>query len=129
MATSIADYRVIRDSKITLRADQQETYDFGLDADMIQRVESSGHGSKRPVLVFYADPSGDARNLRCRIEINNREVFSYRYSGGTGRAHSVVIGNPYELRLADTNTIQFICLSGKGSISFSDIVLWYQRWI
>ena len=128
MPTSLADYTVIKGGSITLRTDQQETYDFNMYEDMIQRVDRSGHGSKRPVLVFFADPA-DAENLLCKIEINNREVFSYRYTGGTGRTHSVVIDNPYDLRFDNSNTIQFVCLSGEGSISFSDIVLLYQRWI
>ena len=126
MPTSLADYSVIRDSKLTLRADQHETVTCNAPADIV-RTEESPHTSKRPILAFFADPSGNAENLRCTIEINDREVFNYSYSGGVGRAHYEVIR--HEDVVVDRNTIQFRCLSGEGSISFSDIILWYQRFV
>jgi hypothetical protein len=137
MPTSLADYSVIHRGKLTVSRDQRSHVErFDVYDDIVRPDERSRHVSKRPVLFFYADPSGDAKNLRCTIEMGGvplREVFNYQYSGGTGRAHSVVLDHEdvYFNRRDATHrsAIQIQYISGEGSVSFSDIILWYQRWI
>jgi hypothetical protein len=119
--TTLADYVVIRDTGFELRPSQEQTYQFDLYEDIV----SSG-GSKRPILAFFADPSGNAKNLRCEIEINDQVVKTYRYSGGVGREHCEVLKHE-NLNAGATNTIQFRVESGDGSVGFSDVILWFQR--
>lgn len=119
--TTLADYFVVRDTPVTLRAGQHESFTFDVPADKVR----SG-GSKRPIVAFYADPSGDARNLSCVIQLNGRAVFSYPYTGGTGREHFEVVN--HEDLIPDTlNSIRLSVQSGEGSVKISDIILWFQR--
>ena len=120
MAT-LADYVVIRDGKFELRPHQEQTYQFDVDRDIV----SSG-GSKRPILAFFGDQNGNAKNLMCEIEINDQVVKTYSYSGGVGREHCEVLSHE-NLNAGATNTIQFRVESGEGSVGFSDVILWFQR--
>lgn len=119
--TTLADYVVIRDTGFELRPGQEQTYQFDVPGDIV-----SAGGSKRPILAFFADPSGNAKNLRCEFEINDQVVKSYRYSGGVGRGHWEVLRHE-NLNAGATNTIQFRVESGEGSVGFSDVILWFQR--
>jgi hypothetical protein len=119
--TTLADYIVIRDTKFELRPHQEQTFTFDIYEDIVR----SG-GSKRPIIAFFADPSGNAKNLRCEFEINDQVIGDYRYSGGVGRGHWEVLRHE-NLNAGATNTIQFRVESGEGSVGFSDVILWFQR--
>ena len=119
--TTLADYKVVRDTKFNLRSGQEESFELVLPGDLVR----SGN-SKRPMISFFADPSGDAQDLKCRIEVNGQRVVSYTYSGGVGRQHTEVLRHD-QLNSGETNRIQFRVESGRGSVGFSDVVLWYQR--
>ncbi len=120
---SVADYVVIRDTKFELRRDHEQTFTFNVPENIVV----SG-GSRRPIIAYFADPSGNAKNLRCEIEINDQIVSTYSYSGGVGRGHFEVLRHT-NLNAGDTNTIQFRVESGEGSIGFSDVILWFQRMV
>lgn len=135
MATSLADYKIISDSGFTLTPGEDRSYDFTVNTDIVRFSSDYHRYSQRPILAYFADPSGDAENLQVIIEINPgitsatvSDVSSYRYSGGTGRAHFEVLrhGN---LQPDRTNELRFTCDSGEGSIKVSDIIIWYQRLI
>jgi hypothetical protein len=57
--TTLADYKVLRDTKFTLTSGRQETLEFDLPGNIVR----SGN-SERPMLSFFSDPSGDARTFR-----------------------------------------------------------------
>ena len=120
MTATLADYIVVQDSSFSLRPGEEKTFEFHIPSD---RVNSGT--SKRPIVSFFADPSSNAKNLKCEYEINDQEVGHFRYSGGTARGHSEVIRH----NDLDTgkNTIQFRVESGEGSVNISDIVIWHQR--
>jgi hypothetical protein len=117
---SLADYFVIRDTSFNLAAGQQQTF----PVDVPREIKRSG-GSKRPILSYFTDPSSNAENLRLVIEVNNREVSSYRYTGGVGRGHQEIL-NHENLNAGVENTFRFRVESGRGSVNLSDIVLWFQ---
>jgi hypothetical protein len=119
--TSLADYKVIRDTKFSLRPGQERSFEFSIYRDTV----GSG-GSKRPVLSYFADPSGDARNLTYRIFLNGTEIANYSYSGGVGRGHQEVLSHG-SINAGETNVLEFRVQSGEGSVGFSDVILWFQR--
>jgi len=118
---TLADYQLIRDTVIALGAGENQAFEFVLPDDAV----ASGH-SKRPVLAFFADPSGDASSLRLVANMNGAEIFSYRYSGGVGRGHWEAFTHDH-LRIGASNTLQLSVPSGTGRMNVSDIILWYQR--
>jgi hypothetical protein len=118
---TLADYQLIRDTAIELSSGENHAFEFVLPDDAV----SSGH-SKRPILAFFADPSGNANNLRLVATMNGAEVFNYRYSGGVGRGHWEAFTHDH-LRIGATNTLQLSVASGTGRMNVSDIVIWYQR--
>jgi hypothetical protein len=117
---SLADYFVIRDTGFSLGAGREQTFPFDVPREIIR----SG-GSKRPILSYYADPSSDARTLKVVIEINNREISNYSYTGGVGRGHQEVLSHE-DLNAGVENAIQFRVESGRGLVNLSDVVLWFQ---
>ena len=119
--TTLADYKVVRDTKFNLSSGRENSFELVLPTDLVR----SGN-SKRPMISFFADPSGNARALRCTIRINGQRVVDYTYSGGVGRQHTEVLRHD-QLNPGETNRITFRVESGSGSVSFSDVVLWYQR--
>ena len=119
--TTLADYKVVRDTKFDLSSGRENSFELVLPRDLVR----SGN-SKRPMISFFADPSGNARALRCTIRINGQRVVDYTYSGGVGRQHTEVLRHD-QLNPGETNRITFRVESGSGSVSFSDVVLWYQR--
>lgn len=118
---TLADYILMRDSSFSLRAGENREFELELPDDTV----GSGF-SKRPVLAFFADPSGDARNLRLTASMNGTEIFSYPYSGGVGRAHWEAFTHDH-LRIGTSNRIRFAVASGSGTMHISDVILWYQR--
>ena len=119
--TTLADYIVVHDTSIRLRAGQNREFNITIPSDTVH----SGN-SRRPVLAFFADPTSDARNLRINIHLNGTRIVNYPYSGGTGRGHWEVF-NHSNFRIGDTNELRFSVTSGTGSMNFSDIILWFQR--
>jgi hypothetical protein len=119
--TSLADYMVIRDTKFSLRAGQQRSFNFSMYADTV----GSG-GSKRPILSYFADPSGDASSLAYRVFLNGTRIADYSYTGGVGRGHQEVLRHD-NINTGETNVLEFRVESGAGSVGFSDVVMWFQR--
>ncbi len=118
---SLADYIVIRDDVFSLRASQERTFAF----DVPREIVRSG-GSKKPIIAYFADPSNDAKNLKVMVEINDRVISDWGYSGGVGRGHWEVLTHE-NLNAGVENTIQFRVESGSGSVNISDVILWFQR--
>jgi hypothetical protein len=118
---TLADYIVVRDTSFALESGGDREFAILVPDDAVR----SG-SSKRPVLAFFADPSGDASNLRASVSVNGNEIVNYRYSGGTGRGHWEVFGHD-GLRVGERNEIRFSVTSGTGTMNFSDIILWLQR--
>ena len=119
--TTLADYKVVRDTKFDLSSGRENSFELVLSRDLVR----SGN-SKRPMISFFSDPRSNARALRCTIQINGQRVVDYTYSGGVGRQHTEVLRHD-QLNPGETNRIMFRVESGSGSVSFSDVVLWYQR--
>lgn len=119
--TTLADYSVIRDTKFRLQSGEARTFTFGMYSDIV----GSG-GSKRPIISFFADPSGNARNLKYKVFLNGQQIVDYSYTGGVGRAHQEVLQHD-NVNVGETNLMEFRVESGEGSVGFSDVVLWFQR--
>lgn len=138
--TTLADYYVIQASKRNLDvghiwggggpgrddvAGESVEFSFEVTSDMV----SSG-GSKRPFLTFFVDPSSDAEEIYLQVRINGSELMRYCYSGGVGRAHIEILRHE-DLQIGGPNTLLFFRMApigrDKGTISFSDVVLWFQR--
>ena len=119
--TTLADYIVIKDTKFKLRLRQKKKFKFDAPRDIARSGES-----KRPIIAFFADPSGNAQNLMCEFEINDQVIDNYAYFGGVDRGHWVVLKHE-NLNAGAENTLQFRVESGVGSVVFSDVILWFQR--
>ena len=119
MAT-LADYIALQDGSITLSKDQEKTFEFRLPSNT-----SLGEGDTRFVLSFMIDPSGSA-NKNYDIDVNDVRVNDFTVSHSEPRTVTEVI-NGTKFALSGDNTIQFRMESGSGSITISDVVLWFQR--
>ena len=126
---TLADYWVIQRSKGTIgRGHPHHTLFFDCYSD----IRRSG-SSKRPVLTFFVDPIGDVRNMTMTAALNGGIIFTYRYSGGVGRTHNVVIDHykpdtdpPQPFIEESGNRLHFEC-HDEGDLSISNVVLWFQR--
>jgi hypothetical protein len=148
--TTIADYRVIQRSKCTLGTSADSYSSYGgingiggdrqyFDFEIPHDIATSGN-TKRPFITLFADPSSDADLIRLCISYDGEVILDYVYSGGVGRGHILVCPHhwrdenrdtPYPTRLSlvrevydqFSNYERFI----NGTISISDIVVWFQR--
>src|SRR5687767_10526370 len=114
-----ANYRILNDGRFTLAAGEDKLFGpFNLpDGTLVA-------GKHRPILAFVVKPAPQQDTILFRLDFNDspqiNTSLSVDESGGrweTLNANIAVVGN---------NTIQFRVISGSGSITFSEVVLWYS---
>lgn len=120
MAT-VADYLVIRDDSFTLGNNQERTLSFSLGS-----IVSDNDGARRPFLAFMLDSSSNASNLAVTIEVNDQPIRSFQISNDAALGVWEVFGSNI-LNINGNNTIQFRVESGVGTVTFSDVILWFQQ--
>jgi len=113
----VCDYSVIKDGTFILNPNQDHTTTFKLPNDA--KIDSYS------VLFYMLDPSSGADNLTYDVEINSKKVGSASLSGGVTRSkHEAVQKN---ILKHGSNSIQFEVKSGSGSVTFSDVILYFRR--
>lgn len=113
---SVADYIIITDGSFTLGVNQERTFTFSLSGTI---------SNVAPIIAFQVDPANNS-NLSFAVEINDQQVYNATTSVTIRRGIWEVFG----LNILDTNgnnTVQFRVESGTGTITFSDVILWYKR--
>lgn len=114
-----AEYQIIRDTEFTLGTDQDETFSFTLPQQLIRT------GARKPVLSFLVRPVGVIGDMRFKVDLNDDPEVDATMQGSHKRGFWEVINN--NIAKVGTNTIHFRVLSGIGNVTFSDVVVWYQR--
>lgn len=120
MAT-LADYLALQSASFTLSDNQEKTLSFSLGT-----IFADNSGKRRPILAFMLDSSSNASNLSVVVEINAKLVKSLTISGDKTFGLWEIFGSD-TLNIDGSNTIQFRVESGIGSVTFSDVILWFQQ--
>ncbi|MCA9472498.1 MAG: hypothetical protein MRJ96_16750 [Nitrospirales bacterium] len=124
---TLADYKVLLDHSFTLSASESHTLTFELPSDTaLPAATGDGTAVQRPIIMFMADPTNDANGLNCEITINGDTAISTTFNEGVRRTmHESIGGNRF--LTGKMNSLQFSVIDGTGSVSFSDVVVWFQR--
>lgn len=111
----ISDYTIIRDSKFTLQvgADIDQNFSFSLPNDT--------HLGSRSILAFMVYPTSERVSFNVSINGSNQLSFILN-SSGLNTIHEVISAN---LLQHGSNRIRFEVT--QGSMTFADVVLWWQR--
>ncbi len=113
---SLADFKVA-DGSFALSRDQEHVINIDLESDLL----STDHSA---VLSFMVTASGSGTK-EFEVDINDTtDVFR---STSNSEARAVVEVVDKGLLQVGSNTLQFRMESGSGSLTFSDVVLMYQR--
>ena len=77
------------------------------------------------ILAFRVGPDTAQTNLKFVVRINTKEVFDASLWNSTDfrTFHEVIESG---LLLGGANNIDFTMVSGNGSMSFADVVLWFK---
>ena len=88
----------------------------------------------RPLLDFRVDPSNNARNLRLTVRIGGSSIGPnpITFAGGVSRTFSEIVqhgvielgNNDIEFELNNSSPTD-----GQGSLTISDVVIWYKRFV
>jgi hypothetical protein len=113
---SLADFKV-SDGSFELGKDQEHVVNFDLESDLL----STDHSA---VLTFMVTASGSGTK-EFEVDINDETDVFRQTSNSEARAMLEVVDKG--LLRVGSNSIQFRMESGTGSLTFSDVVLWYQR--
>jgi hypothetical protein len=133
MAGTVADYVVIpkTDDPITVSigGDTDDLREFDIPSSAlvgldISEKEARGQLPVLSLMVNHVPVNQD--ELSAQIKINDKEVFHYGpTSTNLSRAFQEVL-LPKDLNKGK-NTLEVKVLSGKGTFSVSDIVIWFQN--
>jgi hypothetical protein len=113
----VADYVILSDAPVELKigADIDKDFDFSLPAN--------AHLGSRAILACILDPA-KAEDLNVKLSINGKSVLDLELDTGVYRTVHEVIQT--DILKAGANTATFKLVSGKGTLTVSDIVLWFQ---
>ncbi len=123
----LADYKVLIDHAFTLSASETHTLEFELPSDAaLPAATGDGTAPQRPLIMFTANPTNSASGLNCEIRINGDMAMSITFNEGVRRTlHESIGGNRF--LPGAVNSLEFNVVDGTGSVSFSDVVVWFQR--
>lgn len=115
----VADYLAIRDSGFRLQVGQdidwQTNFNLGSAAQLNQRM----------ILQFFYVSAKNASNLSFRFMINGTTIRTINVTGNFfATVHEILGGNVLK---HGQNTIEARIVGGTGSVTLSDVVLWFQR--
>lgn len=124
----VADYKVLLDHSFTVRVgDPAHVITFELPTQtVLPAATGDGTAPQRPILMMMVNPSSDAAGLACLITINGVTALNVSFDSAVRRAMYETIGGNRFIANAP-NTFEFTATAGTGSVSFSDIVVWFQR--
>ena len=114
-----ADYQILRDDSFTLNPDQDREFNFDLPNGVVLA------GNQRPILTFLVKPNVAVGQMRFRVDVNDNPQVNESMGGDEKGGFWEAVNN--NVARVGPNTIQFRVLSGFGNVTFSDVVLWYQR--
>lgn len=128
MSATLSDYAVLIDGgfKLSFFLKQQDHVDFNPPNNIIL---NSSHS--RPVLCFRADPDGIA-DLKLKVAVEKvgtgeeSTVLSLPLNSAEPRTVHEVLGGS-QLHTGNNRFIFRVDEPGGGSVSVTDIVLWYRR--
>jgi hypothetical protein len=115
MAGIVADYKVIKDGPVVLRAgnDIDVTFEFSLPRFPIAPDE--------PAIISFLLLGSN--NLRLKFVLNGTDVSDRIYSAGPERCIQDVI----QPRAIQGGTNQMTLIAVTGEVRLSSLVLWFQR--
>lgn len=115
----VADYRVISDTDITLRADGPLNHSFTFDLGTAVKHDQPA------ILQFFYKTFNNPANLLFRFSINGTEVRQVNVSGlQSGTIHEVQSG----ITKNNVNKLDIRIMGGiGGGVTISDIVIFVQR--
>jgi hypothetical protein len=120
MTQHVGFYQVISDNIVTLA---QPTGD--LDQNFSFKPPANA-ATDNPAILSFMVHITDAVNMKFRISLNGTNVVALNESGNFRSFVQEVVGGNL-IQPGATNTLLCNIQSGSGSISFSDMVLWYNR--
>jgi hypothetical protein len=116
----VADNTVIHDASFTLAEDGEMTFTFELPEEF-----HPGTSKQRPILAYMANPGSDVP-LAYQIDINGQQAVNETFTRAGRRGVWEVLPGDI-LMTPGQNNIQFRLESGSSTITFRDVVLWFQR--
>ncbi len=124
---TLADYKVLIDHAFTLSAGETYTLTFELPSDTaLPAIAGDGSAPQRPLIMFMVNPTNNADRLKCEITLNGVMALPTTFNDSVRRTMHESIGGDRFLPGAE-NSLEFNVVSGTGSVSFSDVVVWFQR--
>ena len=114
----VADYRVIRDSSVTL------TTGGDIDKDFSFNLGTAVKHNQHVILQFFFVSGTNANNLSFRFSINGTNV---RTINVTGNHFATVHEVARNVTKNNANDLKVQIVGGSGTVHISDIVLWVQR--
>ena len=114
----VADYRVIRDSAITLQTGG------AIDKDFSFNLGTAVKHNQHSVLQFFYVSASNANNLSFRFSINGTTVRTINVNGNHFATIHEVTNN---VTKDHVNELDVKIVGGSGRVDISDIVLWVQR--
>lgn len=113
---TIADYTVVEDSPFTLP--EPPTGDTDRELDFITPAVEVG---QRSILTFNVNPDGD---VTYELNLNGTRILTHRVVEPATRVMQEVI--PSNVLSTGNNELVVTRTAGPGSVSLSDIVVYFQ---
>ena len=114
-----ANYRILADGNFTLSAGQDFPFNFALPDGVILT------GDQRPILAFLVRPNpAPGGTFQFRVDCNGSAQVTPTMGGDEKGGFWEVVNN--NVAQVGQNTIQFRAVFGSGSVTFSDVVLWFH---
>ncbi|MEM7126606.1 MAG: hypothetical protein AAF702_09790 [Chloroflexota bacterium] len=115
----ISDFLPLVDNGFNLEVgkdiDRHFAFEFGNAAQLDQKL----------ILQYFYESHQDASNLRLRFRVNGNDIRTMTLNGNSfSTMHEILQGNNFA---QGRNTIEAKIVGGDGSVTLSDIVLWFRR--
>ncbi|HXV41662.1 MAG TPA: hypothetical protein VEC96_01255 [Anaerolineae bacterium] len=125
---NLTDYNILLDAPVELNffGNNERTFNFNPPND----IQLDNNIDNRPVLSYRVDPSDETQNLQFNVFIRTNAgidelVNSFTFNGtvsrtifeATSSSHVDAGNNPIIFRLED----------GIGSVTISDVIVWFKR--
>lgn len=123
MSQHVAFYEVFTNAYIELGHDLAQPYDF---VHTFTFTPPANTATDNPAILNYMVVIDKAVDLRFRIKLNDHEFHALNQSGHSSGFIQEIVPS-HLIKPGVVNKLECIIISGKGSISFSDMVIWYQR--
>lgn len=121
----ISDYIVIRDGAFHLSPDE----DTPTQRAFHIKVDSNAVRGDTSILSFRMHAHSNPKDLVFDVHIDNHLVFKYPFGINYETCQTVheVVNRNVLLLVPDLDLLRFTAISGRGTVSISDVVLYFQR--